>query len=66
MNRRRLTTQKLIAIFLLGGLLLNYPLLSLFGRAPWVEGIPGLYVYLFVVWIVLIGLMAWVIEGRAK
>ena len=66
MNRRRLTTQKLIAIFLLGGLLLNYPLLSLFERAPWVRGIPGLYVYLFAVWIVLIGLMAWVIEGRAK
>jgi hypothetical protein len=69
MNRRGLRTQKLIAIFLLGALLLNYPLLGLVGdeRATrLIGGIPALYVYLFVVWSVLIGLMAGVIERRAK
>ena len=64
MNRRGVRTQRLIAIFLLGALLLNYPLLGLMGgeEAGLIWGIPALYVYIFMVWAGLIGLMAWVIE----
>jgi hypothetical protein len=55
-------TQRLVAIFLLGVLLFNYPLLALFNRASETFGIPVLYVYIFVAWALMIGLLALVIE----
>ena len=61
----RLTGQRLIALFLLGLLLLNYPIFSLFAGATNVLGIPLLYVYVFFVWALLIALMALVLE-RAR
>ena len=64
MNRSRLTGSRLVAIFLLGSVLLNYPLLMLFNRPALVFGIPLLYAYIFAVWAALIGLMALVIERR--
>lgn len=64
MNRSRLTGQRLVAIFLLGCVLLNYPLLFLFNRGANLFGIPLLYAYIFLAWAGLIGLMAWVIELR--
>ena len=54
--------QRLIAVFLLGCLLLNYPLLSLFNIDYRVFGIPLLYVYTFVAWGVLIALTAVIVE----
>jgi hypothetical protein len=66
MNRSRLTGQRLVAIFLLGCALLNFPLLSLFDRRGDVLGVSMLYVYLFVTWLLLIVLMALVIEGRGE
>jgi len=54
--------QRLVALFLLGVLLFNYPLLSLFTGSERVLGIPVLYLYLFTAWIALIGLMALIIE----
>jgi hypothetical protein len=56
--------QRLIALCMLGCLLFNYPILALFNRAATVFGIPILYAYIFVVWAVLIALMAWMVEGR--
>ena len=56
--------QRLIALFLLGCLLLNYPLFSLFSGATRVFGIPLLYVYVFFIWALLIALMAYIIERR--
>ena len=64
MNRSRLTGQRLVAIFLLGCILLNYPLLFLFNRGSALSGIPLLYAYIFLAWGGLIALMAWVIEHR--
>ena len=61
----RLTGQRLIALFLLGLLLLNYPLLDLFAGPGQVFGIPILYVYVFAVWALLLALMAIVVEKRA-
>ena len=49
---------------LLGCLLLNYPLLQLFERPGEVLGIPLLYAYVFLVWALLIALMALVLEKR--
>ena len=57
--------QRLIALFLLGALLLNYPLFSLFAGATEVAGIPLIYVYGFFVWALLIALMALVVERRS-
>ena len=54
--------QRLVAVFLLGVALFNYPLLALFDRAAGVFGIPVLYAYIFGAWAVLIGLLALVIE----
>lgn len=64
MNRSRLTGQRLVATFLLGCILLNYPLLFLFNRGTDLFGVPLLYAYIFLAWASLIALMAWVIEHR--
>lgn len=66
MNRRLLTGERLVAVFLAGLVLFNYPLLSLFDGGKAVFGIPLLYVYVFVVWAGLIALMAWIIERRTE
>jgi hypothetical protein len=62
MIRPSVKGQRLVALFLLGLLLLNYPLLNLFANANRVLGIPLLYAYVFAVWALLIGLMAIVVE----
>lgn len=54
--------QNLAALFFLGCLLFNYPLLSLFGRHVMVLDIPLLYIYLFIAWATLIALMAAIVE----
>ena len=51
-----------MALFLLGGLLFNYPLLAVFNVAGEAFGIPALYVYIFVAWALMIGLLAIVVE----
>jgi hypothetical protein len=58
------TGQRLAAIFMMGCILLDYPILSLFSRRGEIAGIPLLYAFVFAVWIALIGLMAWVIERQ--
>ena len=64
MIRPSIKGQRLAALFLVGCLLFNYPLLNLFAGPSTVEGIPVLYVYVFAVWALLIGLMALVVEKR--
>ena len=49
--------QRLVALFVLGCLLLSYPLLSLFNTGGTLWGIPLLYIYLFGAWAALIALM---------
>jgi hypothetical protein len=56
--------QRLIALFLLGALLLNYPLVSLFAGSSEIFGIPLLYAYVFFVWALLIALAAFIVERR--
>lgn len=58
--------QRLAALFLLGALLFNYPLLQLFARDGTVLGLPLLYCYVFSAWAALIGLMALVVERRER
>lgn len=49
---------RLIALFLLGMILFNYPILSLFNRDILLFGIPVLYLFLFFLWLAFIGLIA--------
>jgi hypothetical protein len=64
MDDRDVKGQRLIALFVLGCLLFNYPVLSLFNVAGAVFGVPVLYAYLFVAWALLIMLMALAAETR--
>jgi hypothetical protein len=59
-----LTGPRLVAVFLLGSVLLNYPILAIFTLPVEVAGIPLLYGYVFGAWLLLIGLLAWTLEGR--
>ena len=58
--------QRLAALFLLGVLLFNYPLLQLFARDGMILGLPVLYCYVFSAWAALIGLMELVVENREQ
>ena len=62
MPRSRMTGQRLAALFLLGCVLFNHPVLPLFSRPGHVAGIPLLYAYVFGAWLLLVALMALVIE----
>jgi len=62
MMRPAMKGPRLVAVFLLGVLLFNYPLLALFNRAAAAFGIPIVYAYIFGAWGLLIGLLALVIE----
>jgi len=56
--------QRLVALFILGCLLFNYPILSLFNVSATAFGVPVLYAYIFAAWALLVALMAYVIEVR--
>ena len=64
MDNRDSKGQRLIALFILGCLLFNYPILSLFNVAAEFVGVPVLYAYLFAAWALLVTLMAFVVETR--
>jgi hypothetical protein len=49
-----------VALFMLGCLLFNYPLLELFERPVRVLGVPLIYAYLFGAWALLIAGAAWI------
>jgi hypothetical protein len=57
-----LTAQRLLTLFAIGWLLLNFPLLGLWDRDIDVLGLPLLPAALFIGWAVLIGVLAWVTE----
>lgn len=62
MIRSGLKGQRFAAIFLLGCVAFNYPLLYLFNARDAVFGVPVLYAFIFSVWAVLIALLALVAE----
>jgi hypothetical protein len=66
MLQRALTSQRLVALFALGWLLFNYPLLAVFSSDRSMFGIPLLYGYLFTVWALFICLMAFIAQAPRK
>lgn len=59
-----LRSQRLLALFAAGWLLLNVPLLTLWDRPVRLAGLPLAPLALFVGWAVLIALAGWVAESR--
>jgi hypothetical protein len=58
-------SKRLVALFLFGFVLLNYPILSLLNISITVFGFPLLYIYIFGVWGLLI-LLAALVVSRSK
>ena len=58
MTRESKLNKRLVALFLLGCALFNYPILSLFNLDIPILGMPLLLVYIFGIWCLLIGLAA--------
>ena len=56
--------QRMIALCMLGCVLFNFPVLALFNVPGTLFGVPLLYAYLFLAWVLLIALMGWVVERR--
>jgi hypothetical protein len=66
MTRDSKIIKRLVAIFLIGFALLNFPLLSLFKLDILIFGLPLPYVYVFGAWCLLIGLAALVMVTASK
>ena len=52
-----------MALFAVGLLLLNFPLLALWNHATTLAGVPLFPAALFLLWALLIGVLAWWLEG---
>lgn len=64
MARDEAKGQRLMALFILGCVLFNYPVLSLFNLSADAFGVPLLYAFIFAAWAVLVALMAYAVESR--
>jgi hypothetical protein len=57
---------RLFGLFLLGLVLVNPPLLMLFGGGWTLFGLPLLYLYVFAVWLSIIAAIACLVERRRR
>lgn len=57
-----LDAQRLVALFVAGLLLFNFPLLALWDHDARVFGLPLFPTALFLIWALLIAALAWVVE----
>ena len=51
--------QRLLFLAVLFGILLNFPLLAVFDHDGRVGGVPVLYLYVLLMWILVVGLTGW-------
>jgi len=58
--------KRLIAVFLLGLMLLNFPLLAVVEAGGRLFGLPPLFVFLFGAWAGLIALLCLIVERKAQ
>jgi hypothetical protein len=56
--------QRLLFVAGLFALLLNYPLLAAFDHDGRVAGVPVLYLYVLVTWLLLIALTGWLVRAK--
>jgi hypothetical protein len=65
MTRPGITTERLLALFLLAIVAFTPPFLGIFNTPRLILGIPLLYLYLFTVWGLLIALVALTVHGSS-
>ncbi len=63
---RGLAAQRLLALFVAGWLVFNFPLLSVWDRDTTLFGIPLFVAALFIAWAVLIACVCWINERSAE
>lgn len=56
--------QRLLFLALLFGVLLNFPLLAVFDHNGRVGGVPVLYLYVLLMWLLLVGLTAYLVRMK--
>lgn len=56
--------ERLTSLLIVGTLLLNFPLLSIFSRKSLFLGLPVLFLYIFLIWGLIIGTMVFVLRDR--
>lgn len=61
MRRPGLGAERLVGVFLIGAIGFSPPVLTLFNKPLLVAGIPLLYLYVFLLWIVLVALAGLVV-----
>ncbi len=61
---RTLVSQRLLALFFAGGLLFNFPLITLWDQDVQWWGLPLFPLALFALWAMLIALLAWILERQ--
>ena len=66
MTRDSYKNRRLVSLFLLGCLLLNYPILAIFNLPEMVLGIPLLYLYILCAWVLLIFLVGLITSKHIK
>ena len=66
MTRDTYKNRRLVSLFVLGCLLFNYPILSIFNLPKLVLGIPMLYLYILVTWTLLIFLVGLITSKHIK
>ena len=66
MTRDQIKNKRLVGLFLLGWVVFNFPILSLFDLDRMIFGIPLFYVYIFGAWALLIVLMALITGVRSQ
>jgi hypothetical protein len=62
MSRLGPIRDRLVALFIFGAVLFNPPFLSIFNRPDHLLGVPLLYLYLFLAWVLLIALTGLLVE----
>jgi hypothetical protein len=58
--------ERLISLLIVGIILLNFPLLSVFNKTYLLLGFPILFLYLFSIWGLIIGAMVLVLRDRSR
>jgi hypothetical protein len=66
MNFETMKNQKLILISILFLFLFNFPILSIFNNGSYINGIPTLYSYIFLIWILSIAVIFNVLRKEDK